>query len=46
MLKMVNETFEHGEVTETFKMGLLKIIPKKGNAEKIGDWRPTSMLWV
>jgi hypothetical protein len=44
MLKMVNETFEHGEVTETFKMGLLKIIPKKGNAEKIGDWRPITLL--
>ncbi len=37
MLKMVNETFEQGELMETFKMGLLKIIPKKGNAEKVGD---------
>jgi hypothetical protein len=44
MLKMVNETFEQGELMETFKMGLLKILPKKGNAEKVGDWRPITLL--
>jgi hypothetical protein len=25
-------------------MGLIKIIPKKGNAHKIGDWRPITLL--
>ncbi len=44
MLKMVNETFEYEEVSETFKLGLLKIILKKGNAEKVGDWRPITLL--
>jgi hypothetical protein len=31
MLKMVQETFENGELMQTFKLGLIKIIPKKGN---------------
>jgi hypothetical protein len=44
MLKMTKETFRAGELTETFKMGLIKIIPKKGNAHKIGDWRPITLL--
>jgi exonuclease III len=43
-LKMVNETFREGELTETFKMGLIKMIPKKGNPSKVGDWRPITLL--
>jgi exonuclease III len=43
-LKMVNETFREGELTETFKMGLIKLIPKKGNLSKVGDWRPITLL--
>jgi hypothetical protein len=37
MLKMVQETFREGELMETFKMGLIKLIPKKGDAQKVGD---------
>jgi exonuclease III len=44
MLRMVNETFETGELPDTFKMGLIKMIPKKGDAKKIGDWRPITLL--
>jgi hypothetical protein len=44
MLRMVNETFRSGELPETFKLGLLKVIPKKGDAKKIGDWRPITLL--
>jgi len=44
MLKMTRETFETGELMETFKMGLIKLIPKKGNAHKVGDWRPITLL--
>jgi hypothetical protein len=44
MLKMVNETFRDGELMETFKMGIIKVIPKKGNAERLGDWRPITLL--
>ncbi len=35
-LRMVNETFREGELTETFKMGLIKLIPQKGNPSKVG----------
>ncbi len=44
MLKMIQETFEIGELMETFKLGLIKLIPKKGDANKIGDWRPITLL--
>jgi hypothetical protein len=44
MLKMTNETFREGELRETFKMGLIKLIPKKGDARKIEDWRPITLL--
>jgi hypothetical protein len=44
MIKMVNETFRDGELMETFKMGIIKVIPKKGNAERLGDWRPITLL--
>jgi hypothetical protein len=44
MLFMVNETFENGELMESFKLGVIKIIPKKGNAGKIEDWRPITLL--
>ncbi len=44
MLKMIQETFEIGELMETFKMGLIKLIPKKGDANKVGDWRPITLL--
>jgi exonuclease III len=44
MLKMIQETFTDGELMETFKMGLIKLIPKKGNANKVGDWRPITLL--
>jgi exonuclease III len=44
MLKMINETFEEGELMESFKLGIIKVIPKKGNAERLGDWRPITLL--
>jgi len=31
-------------LTETFKLGLIKLIPKKGNAEKVDEWRPITLL--
>ncbi len=44
MLKMIQETFENRELMETFKLGLIKLIPKKGDANKVGDWRPITLL--
>ncbi len=44
MLKMIRETFAEGELMDTFKLGLIKLIPKKGDATKVGDWRPITLL--
>jgi hypothetical protein len=44
MLKMIQETFRERELMETFKLGLIKMIPKKGEAIKVGDWRPITLL--
>jgi hypothetical protein len=44
MKVMTNEVVETGELIETFKLGLIKLIPKKGNAKKVGDWRPITLL--
>ena len=39
-----NEEIEDNTLGTTFRTGLLKIIPKKGNAKVIGDWRPNTLL--
>ena len=44
LVKVANEGIVSGELSETFRLGLIKLIPKKGNAEKIGDWRPITLL--
>jgi hypothetical protein len=44
MLKMARETFDQGELSENFKLGLIKLIPKKGDAHKVEDWRPITLL--
>ncbi len=44
MLRMINETFREGELMNTFKLGLIKLIPKKGDARKVSDWRPITLL--
>jgi hypothetical protein len=44
MLRMINETFREGELMESYKLGLIKLIPKKGEASKVGDWRPITLL--
>jgi hypothetical protein len=44
MLKMARETFVRGELIESFKLGLIKLIPKKGDARKVSEWRPITLL--
>ncbi len=44
MVNMVNEMFNNEELIQTFKLGPIKIIPKKGDAKKIGDRRPRTLL--
>ena len=43
-MRAANEGIEEGLMSDTFRTGLIKLIPKKGVAEKIGDWRPISLL--
>jgi hypothetical protein len=44
LVKATNEGIRDGEFSLNFRTGMIKIIPKKGNAEKIGDWRPITLL--
>ena len=39
-----NEAIDNNNLGTTFRTGLLKIIPKKGNARDISDWRPITLL--
>jgi hypothetical protein len=44
MLGMVRETFLKGDLTSTFKLGLIRLLPKKQDSSKIKDWRPITLL--
>jgi len=44
MTLMTNESFREGQLTETFRLGLVKLIPKKGNDERVENWRPITLL--
>jgi Reverse transcriptase (RNA-dependent DNA polymerase) len=37
-------SFEKGVLTETFNTAKIRLIPKKGDITKIGNWRPISLL--
>ena len=39
-----NESFDDGELSATFRTGLIKFIPKKGDVKKVEDWRPITLL--
>jgi len=42
--KMANESFREGIMTDSFRLGLIKLIPKKGDCSKVQDWRPITLL--
>ena len=44
LTKWANESFEKGELSPTFRTGRIKIIPKKGDAKRVDDWRPITLL--
>jgi hypothetical protein len=45
LLKLaVNEGVEHGIMSQNFRLGIIKLIPKKGDATKVEDWRPITLL--
>jgi len=31
-------------MTDSFRLGLIRLIPKKGDPTKVGDWRPITLL--
>jgi hypothetical protein len=44
LFNYANFCLERGELTESFRTAKIKLIPKKGNLKKIGNWRPISLL--
>ena len=44
LVNCANESFDDGELCATFRTGLIKIIPKKGDAKNVEDWRPITLL--
>jgi len=42
--RYLNHSLENGSLTFTFKTAKIRIIPKKGDSKKIGNWRPISLL--
>jgi len=44
MCAMANESFEEGLMPESFRMGVLKLLPKKTDSKKVENWRPITLL--
>jgi hypothetical protein len=44
MTKGVNQCIREGEMSLNFRTGVIKLIPKKGDATKVEDWRPITLL--
>ena len=44
LFKYARCTYEKGVLTNTFRTAKIRLIPKKGNAEHIKNWRPISLL--
>ena len=42
--RMANESMRDGIMTESFRLGMVKLIPKKGDCSRIEDWRPITLL--
>jgi hypothetical protein len=44
LFNYANCCFEKGELTPIFRTAKIRLIPKKGDLKKIGNWRPISLL--
>jgi hypothetical protein len=42
--RAVNEGVENGIMSQNFRLGIIKLIPKKGDATKVEEWRPITLL--
>jgi exonuclease III len=44
LANLAREGFAKGKLCPTFRLGLIKLIPKKGDANRVQDWRPITLL--
>ena len=44
LVQVARNSFETGTLNTSFKLGQIKLIPKKGSPHKIEDWRPITLL--
>ena len=44
LCKYSNYCFQMGSLSPSFKTAQIRLIPKKGDCSKIGDWRPISLM--
>jgi len=44
LVLVAKNSFETGVLTTSFRLGQIKLIPKKGSPHKIEDWRPITLL--
>ena len=42
--KLINEIFQRNELCDSMKVGVLSLIPKKGDLTTLDNWRPISLL--
>jgi len=44
LVLVAKNSFETGTLNSSFRLGQIKLIPKKGSPNKIEDWRPITLL--
>jgi len=44
MTEMANESFREGLMTDSFRTGVLRLLPKKTDSSKVENWRPITLL--
>jgi hypothetical protein len=44
LTKCAKECFDEGRLSNTFRTGIIRLIPKKKESDKIEDWRPITLL--
>jgi Reverse transcriptase (RNA-dependent DNA polymerase) len=44
LVRAANESMTEGRLSNTFRLGVIKLIPKKKESDRIEDWRPITLL--